>query len=64
MISILNLFEQPNVPNEQPNGLTAPFGSFSAYEKENKKKLADAQELSTMNQDDQISFMRKIGVLT
>ena len=61
MISISYLFEQPNVPNGQANGLTAPFGNFAAYQEDNNKKLADAQDMSTMDQDKQITFMKKIG---
>lgn len=57
MISIRYLFEQPNVPNAQANGLTAPFGSFVEYQAKNKATLAQAQDMTKMNAEEQKNFM-------
>jgi len=63
MISVSYLFETPNVPNEQANGLTVPFGNFAAYQERNKKLLSDAQNMGTMDAEDQKNFMVKNGLM-
>ena len=59
MLSLAKLFlEAANVPSEQANGLTAPFGVVNPSER-NKKLLADAQSLSGKSAEDQAKWMNK-----
>lgn len=61
MISICRyLLENANVPNEQANGLTAPFGGPIRWSDENKMKLASAQNLVLKDPEEQVKALNKI----
>jgi hypothetical protein len=53
MISIRDLFETPNVPNQQANGLTAPFGCIDPSLR-NQVLLSRLQNLNKMDLDTQV----------
>jgi hypothetical protein len=53
MFSIRDLFETPNVPNQQANGLTAPFG-FIDPSLRNQVLLSRLQNLNKMDLDTQV----------
>jgi hypothetical protein len=60
MISISSLFEAPNVPNGQANGLTAPFGPFGNITNDNDRKLAALQNLNSLSPDEQAKRMNNL----
>ena len=58
MLSIYSLFEAPNVPNGNANGLTVPFGYYNPS-KDNNKTLSDFQDLNELSPDKQVKRIRK-----
>ncbi len=61
MISISSLFEAPNVPSEQANGLTVPFGNYNPA-KRNNEVLGNLQGLNKLPLEDQVKKLRDSGV--
>lgn len=59
MISIHKLFETPNVPNQQANGLTAPFGFIDPSER-SKLLLGQFQDLNKLDPEIQAKELNKL----
>ncbi len=59
MISLHKLFETPNVPNQQANGLTASFGVIDPSIR-NQALLARAQKFNSLDLDTQAKELNQI----
>lgn len=59
MISLHKLFETPNVPSQQANGLTAPFG-FIDPSVRNQALLSKAQGFNKMDLETQAKELSKL----